>query len=244
MDAEDPNADRDYLALAAQVEESLVLAIAFEPPEMVAPEIFGLTDETLRRVVALTLARVGIDAPVEVSLLLTDDAGLRTLNRDYRGRDEVTDVLSFPLLDTPLALAPAEQLWPPQENGHTLQTTIPHDELLDALGEDDPSEAGAQTLGDEDDDAPDEDTPDEGALDDEDMEEDGDAVTPLGDIAISREAVSRQAAHGGHRPAWELAYLLAHGVLHLVGYDDHTEAGYAAMVGYQQAALRDAGVGR
>jgi probable rRNA maturation factor len=235
MDAEDPNAARDYLALATQVEASLVLAIAFEPPEMVAPEIFGLTDETLRHVVASTLARVGIDAPVEVSLLLTDDSGLRTLNRDYRGRDEVTDVLSFPLLDTPLALAPAEQLWPPQENGHTLQTTIPDDELLDALGQDDAPETGAQTLGD---DAPDDDT------DDEDMDEDGDAVTPLGDIAISRDAVSRQAAQGGHRPAWELAYLLAHGVLHLVGYDDHTEAGYAAMVGYQEAALRDAGVGR
>jgi probable rRNA maturation factor len=186
---------------------------------------------------------VGIDAPVEVSLLLTDDAGLRTLNRDYRGRDEVTDVLSFPLLDTPLALAPAEQLWPPEVNGHTLQTTIPDDDLLDALGEDDGPEAGAQTLGDEDDDAPDDDMDDDD-MDDDDMDADGEPVTPLGDIAISRDAVSRQAAQGGHRPAWELAYLLAHGVLHLVGYDDHTEAGYAAMVGYQEAALRDAGVGR
>ncbi len=31
----------------------------------------------------------------EVSLLLTDDPGIRELNRDYRGRDAVTDVLSF-----------------------------------------------------------------------------------------------------------------------------------------------------
>jgi probable rRNA maturation factor len=33
--------------------------------------------------------------PVELSILLTDDAGIRPLNRDYRGRDEATDVLSF-----------------------------------------------------------------------------------------------------------------------------------------------------
>ncbi|HKV83094.1 MAG TPA: rRNA maturation RNase YbeY [Ktedonobacterales bacterium] len=235
MDAEQPNAARDYRALAATIEESLVLAIAFEPPETVAPEIFGLTDEALRRLVALTLARVGVEIPVEVSLLLTDDAGLRTLNRDYRGRDETTDVLSFPLLDTPLALAPAEQLWPPQENGHTHQTNIPDDQLIETLGDDliEPA-AGMETLGDED----------EEVEPDDDLDDSGVAVTPLGDIAISRDAVIRQAAHAGHRPAWELAYLLAHGVLHLVGYDDHTEAGYAAMVGFQEAALRDAGIGR
>ncbi|MGH2486846.1 MAG: rRNA maturation RNase YbeY [Ktedonobacterales bacterium] len=243
MDAEEPNAARDYLALAARVEESLVLAIAFEPPETVAPEIFGLTDEALRRVVALTLARVGVDVPVEVSLLLTNDAGLRTLNRDYRGRDQATDVLSFPLLDTPLALAPAEQLWQPQENGHTLQTTLPDAELIDALGGDlaEPV-ASVETLGDQDDDDQDDDDQDNDDQDDDD--DPGELVTPLGDIAISRDAVIRQAARAGHRPAWELAYLLAHGVLHLVGYDDHTEAGYAAMVGYQEAALRNADIGR
>lgn len=39
-----------------------------------------------------------------VSLLLTDDAELHQLNRDFRGKDKVTDVLSFPALpmDRPL----------------------------------------------------------------------------------------------------------------------------------------------
>ncbi len=39
-----------------------------------------------------------------VSLLLTDDAELQQLNRDFRGRDKPTDVLSFPALpmDRPL----------------------------------------------------------------------------------------------------------------------------------------------
>ncbi len=35
----------------------------------------------------------------EISLLLTDDAMMRTLNRDYRGQDKATNVLSFALAD-------------------------------------------------------------------------------------------------------------------------------------------------
>jgi probable rRNA maturation factor len=40
-------------------------------------------------------------APAEgsVSLLLTDDAELRQLNKDFRGIDKATDVLSFPALE-------------------------------------------------------------------------------------------------------------------------------------------------
>ncbi len=37
--------------------------------------------------------------PLEVSLLLADDAALRRLNRDYRGRDAATNVLAFPNMD-------------------------------------------------------------------------------------------------------------------------------------------------
>ncbi|MCR9195859.1 MAG: rRNA maturation RNase YbeY [Hyphomonas sp.] len=39
----------------------------------------------------------------EVSLLLTDDAEIQALNRDWRGKDKPTDVLSFPAseLDAP-----------------------------------------------------------------------------------------------------------------------------------------------
>ena len=35
----------------------------------------------------------------EVSVTFTDDEGIRELNRDHRGIDRVTDVLSFPLTD-------------------------------------------------------------------------------------------------------------------------------------------------
>ena len=39
------------------------------------------------------------DAPVEMSLVLADDALVQTLNRDYRDKDRPTNVLSFALLD-------------------------------------------------------------------------------------------------------------------------------------------------
>jgi probable rRNA maturation factor len=36
-------------------------------------------------------------ARAELSILLTDDPEIRALNRDYRGIDSATDVLSFPM---------------------------------------------------------------------------------------------------------------------------------------------------
>lgn len=46
---------------------------------------------------ALTYEKVGFDC--EVSLTFTDNEGIRELNREYRGRDCATDVLSFPMYD-------------------------------------------------------------------------------------------------------------------------------------------------
>jgi probable rRNA maturation factor len=37
----------------------------------------------------------------EVAIVLTDDSGIRTLNRDWRGIDKPTNVLSFPAARTP-----------------------------------------------------------------------------------------------------------------------------------------------
>jgi probable rRNA maturation factor len=50
-----------------------------------------------QRVVKATLAAVGDPAgAIELSLLLTDDAGVQDLNRAWRGLDKPTNVLSFP----------------------------------------------------------------------------------------------------------------------------------------------------
>src|SRR5690625_2148614 len=43
----------------------------------------------------------------------------------------------------------------------------------------------------------------------------------LGDIVISPEVAAEHAARGGHSVANEIALLIAHGMLHLLGYDHH-----------------------
>lgn len=151
----------------------------------------------LDKVVLRTLYAVGITQKTMLTLLMTDDNGIRDMNLQYRSQNKPTDVLSFPLLDQPLVQAPAEQLWPPQENPEG-QTSPPFVSP--------PSE-----------------------------------ITNLGDIVMSWPTVVKQATEQSHDPRYELLYLLAHGVLHLVGYDDHTEAGYQAMVSLQKRVLESFG---
>lgn len=51
----------------------------------------------IRRAVRAAVAEEGIKERCVVNVLLTDDAGIHALNREYRGVDRPTDVLSFPL---------------------------------------------------------------------------------------------------------------------------------------------------
>jgi len=51
----------------------------------------------IRRAVTATLRAQGVGEPCEVSVLLTDDEGIRARNREFRAIDRPTDVLSFPL---------------------------------------------------------------------------------------------------------------------------------------------------
>jgi len=53
----------------------------------------------IRRAIRAALAAEGVDVPCEISVLLTDDAGIRAVNRDFRNVDRPTDVLSFPMLE-------------------------------------------------------------------------------------------------------------------------------------------------
>lgn len=54
-----------------------------------------------RRAVDAVFAETGQAAPeeAELSLLFTDDAHIRVLNRDWRAKDRPTNVLSFPAFD-------------------------------------------------------------------------------------------------------------------------------------------------
>lgn len=113
----------------------------------------------MRRVAerAFELAGTELGGNAEVSLSLVDDAAIQALNREHRGLDRPTDVLSFSQLE-----------------GEAL-AAMPEGELL-----------------------------------------------PLGDIVISMERCAAQAEEYGHSLERELGFLVAHGMLHLLGFDHAT----------------------
>jgi probable rRNA maturation factor len=93
-----------------------------------------------------------------LSVLITDDEGIRALNREFRGRDAPTNVLAFPFHGEPRgpSAPPPPKTLPPSY---------------------------------------------------------------LGDIAVSAQAIAREAAEGGHQRGFLLYFYLIHGLLHLVGFD-------------------------
>jgi probable rRNA maturation factor len=139
--------------------------------------------DLIERAVVATLAGEVVAGSIEVSVLVTDDAALHQLNRDYRNVDAPTDVLSF--------AAEEEQLSGP---AFVLPPDVPR---------------------------------------------------YLGDIAISYERVLAQAAEYGHSRERELAYLTAHGVLHLLGYDhERGDDDATAMRIREEAAMERLGLRR
>lgn len=66
----------------------------------------------------------------------------------------------------------------------------------------------------------------------------------LGDVVVSYPRAVEQAAEYGHSVERELAYLVAHGVLHVLGYDHESEAERAVMREREEAALRPHGFTR
>lgn len=128
---------------------------------------------------------------IEVNVLLTDNEGIQEINRDNRGIDRPTDVLSFPMIDFQI----------PEEF---------------ALVEEHPEEYFDQ---------------DTGALN-------------LGDIVISMDKVYEQAREFGHSPERELAFLVAHSMLHLSGHDHEEEAEQLIMEARQEEILQSKGYTR
>ena len=51
----------------------------------------------IRTCIRATLAAEGVHAPCEINVLVTNDEGIRTINRESRQIDRATDVLSFPM---------------------------------------------------------------------------------------------------------------------------------------------------
>ncbi len=126
------------------------------------------------------------DCPYEsmVYVLLTDNESIRTINKEHRGIDRPTDVLSFPMHDYP---TPAD---------------------FSEIEETDPDAFH----------------PDTGEL-------------MLGDIIISVDKVREQSESYGHSLIRELAFLTAHSMLHLMGYDHMEDEERKVMEAKQEEIL-------
>lgn len=127
----------------------------------------------------------------EVNVLLTDNEVIHEINREHRGIDAPTDVLSFPMVD--------------------YQKPADFDPLEDASEDYFNFETGELVLG---------------------------------DIVISLEKVMEQAQNYGHSPRRELAFLVAHSMLHLFGYDHMEEEERTVMEDRQRRILDELGIRR
>jgi probable rRNA maturation factor len=67
-----------------------------------------------------------------------------------------------------------------------------------------------------------------------------DGAIELGDVVISGAQAERQARRRRWPLSSEIAFLAAHGVLHLLGFDDETNAGYREMLALGRAAVAEA----
>jgi probable rRNA maturation factor len=134
---------------------------------------------TLRAVCAAALAGEGVTGPVVLTITVVDDDEIREINRDHRGIDKATDVLSFPLVD--------------DETTFALPPGVPRE---------------------------------------------------LGDVIVSYPRTVAQAEEYGHSVQRELAYLVVHGVLHIMGHDHEEPEEQAVMRAREEAALAVVGLTR
>jgi probable rRNA maturation factor len=70
------------------------------------------------------------------------------------------------------------------------------------------------------------------------LKREADGTLELGDVVISGAQAARQAKRRRWPLATEVAFLAAHGALHLLGFEDETRAGYREMLHIGTAALK------
>jgi len=85
--------------------KSFVTMAPLAPPEtevLIVAECWGAAPDAatvVHRAIETAASMVDADtADAELAVMLTDDAGIQTLNRNWRGQDKPTNVLSFPAL--------------------------------------------------------------------------------------------------------------------------------------------------
>lgn len=137
------------------------------------------------------LKEEGCPVECEIELLLTDADTVKDINKEYRGIDNTTDVLSFPNVDW---LNPSD---------------FESDEFLDEY------------------------------LINPDTK-----LLMLGQIVLNNERILSQAREYGHSIKREYAFLIAHSMLHLLGYDHMEEAEALIMEEKQGRYLDKLGITR
>jgi probable rRNA maturation factor len=63
-----------------------------------------------------------------------------------------------------------------------------------------------------------------------------------GDVALARETIEREAVEQGKSTSDHAAHMIAHGLLHLLGYDHHNDAEAEAMEARERAILSRLGI--
>ena len=151
---------------------------------------FDLRD-TAVSVAAAVLDELSCPYDAVIDLLITGNDEIREVNRESRGIDEPTDVLSFP----------AVSIEPPGD--------------FSSITEGDPSFFDMES----------------GRL-------------MLGDIIVNIDRAALQAEEYGHSARREFAFLIAHSVLHLSGFDHIEEEDAEEMFAMQDTILERLGITR
>lgn len=193
-----------------------------------------LSHDEVERLVCAVLAGEECIEPCEVSVSFVTVEQIHELNREYRGIDKPTDVLSFNIDDPDDFDFEYEDEDADDEPAYAADEPNEDDEPQDApeeLDEFDPEEADDED-DDEDDEADDEDDEDADA----DLYDLDDAFM-LGDVILCPQIVEGQAAGFGNTVADEMRLLLVHGCLHLMGYDHEVPEEAEEMEALERAYL-------
>jgi probable rRNA maturation factor len=120
----DPDLDAHPAPKAISAKRATASTTRKKPDDLRLPSA-----RTLARFLATAQAAVRLRG--QVTLLLTTDAAIRKLNRQFRGKNKATDVLSFPAegvgaegMAGDLAISVTTALSQAAEQGHTLSTEI------------------------------------------------------------------------------------------------------------------------
>lgn len=65
-------------------------------------------ESTIKKCIRKTLEILGVSAPCEINVLVTDDRGIHAINKASRNVDRPTDVLSFPMFQLTAGVLPED----------------------------------------------------------------------------------------------------------------------------------------